>query len=138
MTAPPFTLEALANNPLTPETPYCIHLVARHDFGPVYSHRYFACPANLEHDWVEISLVQWFAEGEPFKMKAEKWDVKCEGDSRFFRLTLRPNLAMRYRELVFWGEGAEEGAEKEIVGEAFEGQIPEYLLTGREGAVQAS
>lgn len=28
-------------------------------------------------------------------MKAEKWDVKCEQDEHFFRLTLRPNLAMR-------------------------------------------
>jgi hypothetical protein len=28
-------------------------------------------------------------------MKAEKWDVKCEKDEHFFRLTLRPNLAMR-------------------------------------------
>lgn len=87
---------------------------------------------------MEINLVQWFAEGEPFKMKAEKWDVKCEADARFFRLTLRPNLAMRYRALVFWGEGAEEGVERQMEEKAFEGQIPEYLLAGREGTAQAS
>ncbi len=28
-------------------------------------------------------------------MKAEKWDLKCKDDGKFFRLTLRPNLAMR-------------------------------------------
>jgi hypothetical protein len=90
-----FTAEALKNNPLTAETPYVIHLTSRHDFGPVYSHRYFVCPANLQEDWIEISLVQWFAAGEPFKMKAEKWDIKCQADARFFRMTLRPNLSMR-------------------------------------------
>lgn len=46
-------------------------------------------------DWTEISLMQWFAAGEPFKMKAEKRDLKCLDDGRFFRLTLRPNLEMR-------------------------------------------
>jgi hypothetical protein len=93
--APIFTLEALKNNPLNPQVPYVIHLTSRVNFGPVYSHRYFACPWDLQYDWVEISLVHWFAAGEPFKMKAEKWDVKCEKDEHFFRLTLRPNLAMR-------------------------------------------
>jgi hypothetical protein len=93
--APIFTLEALKNNPLNPQVPYVIHLTSRVNFGPVYSHRYFACPWDLQHDWVEMSLVHWFAAGEPFKMKAEKWDVKCEKDEHFFRLTLRPNLAMR-------------------------------------------
>ncbi|PMD46220.1 hypothetical protein L207DRAFT_612721 [Hyaloscypha variabilis F] len=93
--APVFTLEALKNNPLTPQVPYVMHLTSRVNFGPVYSHRYFACPWDLQNDWVEMSLVHWFAAGEPFKMKAEKWDVKCEKDEHFFRLTLRPNLAMR-------------------------------------------
>ena len=93
--APIFTLEALKNNPLNPQVPYVIHLTSRVNFGPVYSHRYFACPWDLQHDWIEMSLVHWFAAGEPFKMKAEKWDVKCEKDEHFFRLTLRPNLAMR-------------------------------------------
>ena len=93
--APIFTLEALKNNPLTSQVPYAIHLTSRVNFGPVYSHRYFACPWDLQHDWVEMSLVHWFAAGEPFKMKAEKWDVKCEKGEHFFRLTLRPNLAMR-------------------------------------------
>ncbi|KAE9370374.1 hypothetical protein N431DRAFT_411635 [Stipitochalara longipes BDJ] len=93
--APVFTLEALKNNPLTPQVPYVMHLTSRVNFGPVYSHRYFACPWDLQHDWIEMSLVHWFAAGEPFKMKAEKWDVKCEKDEHFFRLTLRPNLAMR-------------------------------------------
>jgi hypothetical protein len=94
-TTPTFTPEALKNNPLNPLVPYVIHLTSRVNFGPVYSHRYFACPWNLQHDWVEMSLVHWFAAGEPFKMKAEKWDLKCEKDEHFFRLTLRPNLAMR-------------------------------------------
>ena len=93
--APIFTFEALKNNPLTPQVHYVIHLTSRVNFGPVYSHRYFACPWDLRHDWIEVSLIHWFAEGEPFKMKAEKWDVKCEKDEHFFRLTLRPNLAMR-------------------------------------------
>ena len=93
--SPLFTLEALQNNPLTPQTSYAIHLTSRLDFGPVYSHRYFICPQNLEHDWVEMTLVHWFAEGEPFKMKADKMDIKCKDCRKFFRLTLRPNLAMR-------------------------------------------
>lgn len=93
--APVFTYEALKNNPLGPKIPYVIHLTSRHDFGPVYSHRYFVCPDDLSHDWIEVSLVQWFAQGEPFKMKAEKWDLKCTKDCRFFRLTLRPNLWLR-------------------------------------------
>jgi len=58
---PVLTPEALKNNPLTTETPYVIHLTSRHDFGPVYSHRYFICPQSLQHDWIEISLEQWFA-----------------------------------------------------------------------------
>ncbi|KAH6680196.1 hypothetical protein B0J14DRAFT_578062 [Halenospora varia] len=94
------TVEALANNPLTPHTPYVIHLTSRRDYGPVYSHRYFACPLNLKDDWIEISHIQWFAQGEPFKMKAEKWDLKCAEHSTFFRMTLRPNLALRYRRQV--------------------------------------
>ena len=117
MVVPPFTIEALKDNPLTPLTPYCIHVTSRHDFGPVYSHRYFACPENLEDDWREISLVQWFAEGSPFKMKAEQWDVKCIGDSKFFRLSLRPNLEMREQ-----GKDVEEGSQP------FVGQVPEYLM----------
>lgn len=92
---PVLTYEALKNNPLSPQTPYVIHLTSRHDFGPVYSHRYFVCPDDLSKDWTEVSLVQWFAQGEPFKMKAEKWDLKCTQDCRFFRMTLRPNLWLR-------------------------------------------
>ncbi|RDL39452.1 uncharacterized protein BP5553_03792 [Venustampulla echinocandica] len=93
--APVLTPDALRNSPLTPRTPYAMHLASRYDYGPAYSHRYFACPLNLQDDWVEISLEQWFAEGQSFKMKAEKWDLKCEENSRFFRLTLRPNLGLR-------------------------------------------
>jgi hypothetical protein len=93
--APIFTPETLKNNPITPQTPYVIHLTSRVNFGPVYSHRYFACPWDLQHDWIEASLLHWFAAGEPFKMKAEKWDVRCKKDEHFFRLTLRPNLGMR-------------------------------------------
>jgi hypothetical protein len=95
MPHPLFPTDELLYNPLTPETQYVVHLTSRHDFGPVYSHRYFACPADLNDDWVEISLLQWFAQGEPFKMKAERWDIKCEKDNRFFRMTLRPNLDLR-------------------------------------------
>ncbi|TVY33543.1 hypothetical protein LSUB1_G006538 [Lachnellula subtilissima] len=129
MLIPPFTLEALKDNPLTPQTPYCIHLTSRHDFGPVYSHRYFACPELLEDDWSEISLVQWFAEGEPFKMKAEKWDIKCVGDSKFFRLSLRPNLGMRNREQVFLGMNVEE-LEVSMKGtwEGLACQVPDCLV----------
>jgi len=124
MVIPPFTVEALKDNPLTPSTPYCIHVTARHDFGHVYSHRYFACPEKLEDDWKAVSLVQWFAEGEPFKMKAEKWDIKCIRDSKFFRLSLRPNLAMRCREQVFLGQDAQQ---EDGVSQPFVGQIPEHL-----------
>ncbi|KAE8450944.1 hypothetical protein EG329_005384 [Mollisiaceae sp. DMI_Dod_QoI] len=98
--APVLTYEALKNNPLSPQIPYVIHLTSRHDFGPVYSHRYFVCPDDLSQDWIEVSLVQWFAQGEPFKMKAEKWDLKCTHDCRFFRMTLRPNLWLRGRYTV--------------------------------------
>ena len=54
------------------------------------------CPQNLQHDWIEVTLVQWFAAGDQFKLKAEKWDLECTADNKFFRLTLRPNLAMRF------------------------------------------
>lgn len=54
------------------------------------------CPPNLQHDWIAVGLEQWFAAGEQFKLKAEKWDVKCMVDCKFYRLTLRPNLAMRF------------------------------------------
>ena len=89
------TPEALENSPVTPETPYVLHLITRHDFGPVISHRYFACPSNLEDDWEEATLVQWFANGEAFKLRVHKWDFKCPVDSIFYRLVLRPNLALR-------------------------------------------
>jgi hypothetical protein len=89
------TREASENNPITLDTPYIIHLTTRHDFGPVISHRYFACPANFEHDWKEATLVQWFAKGEQFKLKAHKWDFKCPVDSLFYRMILRPNLVLR-------------------------------------------
>lgn len=92
---PVLTPAALENNPITLDTQYVIHVVSRHDFGPVMSHRYFACPANLDHDWEEATLVQWFANGEPFKLKAHKWDFKCLVDSVFYRLVVRPNLALR-------------------------------------------
>lgn len=82
MPLPVLTVEALQNNPITPDTPYVIHLTSRHDYGPVYSHRYFVCPPNLQLDWIEVSLEQWFAVGEQFKLKAEKWDIKCLGDSK--------------------------------------------------------
>jgi len=45
---------------------------------------------------VEATLEQWFAVGEQFKLKAEKWDLKCTADAKFYRATLRPNLCMRY------------------------------------------
>ncbi|KAH7342678.1 hypothetical protein BKA65DRAFT_586679 [Rhexocercosporidium sp. MPI-PUGE-AT-0058] len=118
--APVFSLEALQNNPLTPQTPYVIHVTSRHDFGPVYSHRYFVCPPDLDQDWVEISLVQWFARGEPFKMKAEKWDLKCKDDCKFFRMTLRPNLAMRGCYPV--SAGGSQQAESSVSGSGSDGQ----------------
>jgi hypothetical protein len=93
--APVITPEELKDNPLKPQTPYVIHLTSRHDFGLVYSHRYFVCPSSLQEDWIEITLEQWFSAGGEFKLKAEKWDLKCVADARFFRITLRPNLAMR-------------------------------------------
>lgn len=90
-----FTPEAANNNPITLKTAYVVHLITRYDFGPVISHRYFACPENLEHDWKEASLVQWFSSGGSFKLKAHKWDFKCLPDSMFFRVELRPNLNFR-------------------------------------------
>jgi hypothetical protein len=92
---PLFTPENLAGNPLTADTPYCMHLTSRHDFGPVYSHRYFKCPTDLEDDWTELTLVHWFAQGYRFKLQTEKMDLKCKKDNTFFRITLRPNLDMR-------------------------------------------
>jgi len=93
---PVLTTQALKNNPMTPNSPYVIHVTSRCDFGPVLSHRYFVCPPDLKLDWVEVSLEQWFAAGAQFNHKADKWDLKCPIDSRFYRLTLRPNLAMRF------------------------------------------
>jgi hypothetical protein len=75
---PVLTTESLRNNPIAPNTPYVIHLTSRHDFGPVCSHRYFVCPPDLKQDWIEVTLQQWFAVGEQFKLKAEKWDLKCQ------------------------------------------------------------
>lgn len=46
-----FDPEALASNPVTPNTPYVVHMTSRHDFGPVFSHRYFVCPLDLKEDW---------------------------------------------------------------------------------------
>lgn len=91
------------NNPLSDNVRYVIHLTSRHDFGPVYSHRYFVCPADLSEDWVEITLLQWFAKGKPFEFKAERWDLKCSQHSKFFRLTLRPNLNGRDAPPVAFG-----------------------------------
>ena len=95
MPAPGHPTDELLYNPMTTTTEYIMHLTSRHDFGPVYSHRYFVCPDNLDDDWTELTLLQWFARGEPFHFKAEKWDIKCENDKRFFRMTLRPNLTLR-------------------------------------------
>jgi hypothetical protein len=92
----------LINNPLTtsPPPPYAIHITSRVDFGQTEAHRYFVCPADFNDDWPEVSLHQWFAAGVGFDFKAEKWDHKCLKHGRFFRMTLRPNLAMRD-----WGLG---------------------------------
>ena len=54
------TPEAFANNPITKDTPYMMHLTSRYDFGPVFSHRYFMCPPNLGMDWTEVSLIHWY------------------------------------------------------------------------------
>jgi hypothetical protein len=89
------TPEALANNPITEETLYCIHVASRYDFGLAYSHRYYAMPKRLEEDWREISHAQWFASGYPFRMTTDRWDTKCTADRTFFRMTLRPNLGKR-------------------------------------------
>jgi hypothetical protein len=94
---PILTPEALANNPITPDTLYCIHVTSRHDFGQVYSHRYYAMPKSLKDDWVEINKIHWFAEGYPFRMTTDKWDSKCKDDPTFFRMELRPNLGLRRR-----------------------------------------
>ncbi|KAH8667996.1 hypothetical protein BGZ60DRAFT_431292 [Tricladium varicosporioides] len=136
-TAPILTAEALANNPLTPHTPYVIHLTSRRDYGPVYSHRYFACPLSLKGDWIEISHVQWFAEGEPFRMKAEKWDLKCLEHSAFFRMTLRPNLALRYSRQVIINDivsQASSSPEGMVVGEGTEHPCPAHGSSASSGA----
>lgn len=90
-----FDMEEARTNPLTESTSYVIHLTSRLDYGPVISHRYFICPQDLNDDWIELTLFQWWCRGESFKMKAEKWDVKCGKHNKFFRMTLRPNLMMR-------------------------------------------
>jgi hypothetical protein len=92
---PLFTPQNLVGNKLTADIPYCMHLTARHDFGPVKSHRYFMCPENLEDDWTEVSLVHWWAQGYRFRMQTEKMDIKCKKDELFFRISLCPNLDMR-------------------------------------------
>ncbi|PQE18106.1 hypothetical protein CJF31_00007977 [Rutstroemia sp. NJR-2017a BVV2] len=108
MDPPPFVPQRvlspsnLINNPLTtsPPPPYAIHITSRVDFGQTEAHRYFVCPTDFNDDWPEVSLNQWFAAGVGFDFKAEKWDHKCLKHGRFFRMTLRPNLAMRG-----WGLG---------------------------------
>ncbi|KAB8296047.1 hypothetical protein EYC80_008855 [Monilinia laxa] len=92
----------LINNPLITNPPptYVIHITSRQDYGKTESHRYFVCPTDLTSDWSEVSLLQWFAAGVGYDVKAEKWDHKCLQHQRFFRMILRPNLAMRE-----WGLG---------------------------------
>ncbi|KAI9649337.1 hypothetical protein NHQ30_001909 [Ciborinia camelliae] len=92
----------LVNNPLitSPPPSYVIHITSRQDYGKTESHRYFVCPTDLTSDWPEVSLLQWFAAGVGYDVKAEKWDHKCMQHQRFFRMVLRPNLAMRE-----WGLG---------------------------------
>ncbi|ESZ94567.1 hypothetical protein SBOR_5057 [Sclerotinia borealis F-4128] len=92
----------LINNPLmtNPHPTYVIHITSRQDYGKTESHRYFVCPTDLTSDWPEVSLLQWFAAGVGYDVKAEKWDHKCLQHQRFFRMVLRPNLAMRE-----WGLG---------------------------------
>lgn len=92
----------LINNPLITNPPptYVIHITSRQDYGKTESHRYFVCPTDLASDWPEVSLLQWFAAGVGYDVKAEKWDHKCLQHQRFFRMVLRPNLAMRE-----WGLG---------------------------------
>jgi hypothetical protein len=90
------TADTVANNPITDDTPYCIHVISRDDFGLAYSHRYYAIPKNLSEDWREISHVHWFAQGYKFRKVFERWDLKCQIDHEtFFRLELRPNLDLR-------------------------------------------
>lgn len=74
---------------------------------------------DLEGDWVEATLVQWFTEGYRFRHTAEKWDLKCVEDDKFYRLSLRPNLEMRFdpRELDA-GTGAGIETETETESEA--------------------
>ena len=83
--APLLTVESLMNNPIAPDAPYIMHLTSRHDFGPVFSHRYFICPPELQHDWIEVSLIHWFVVSERYKLKAEQWDLKCDDDAKFYR-----------------------------------------------------
>ncbi|APA10938.1 predicted protein [Sclerotinia sclerotiorum 1980 UF-70] len=92
----------LIDNPLITNPPptYVIHVTSRQDYGKTESHRYFVCPTDLTSDWPEVSLLQWFAAGVGYDVKAEKWDHKCLQHQRFFRMVLRPNLAMRE-----WGLG---------------------------------
>ncbi|TGO56862.1 hypothetical protein BCON_0072g00070 [Botryotinia convoluta] len=92
----------LINNPLVTNPPptYVIHITSRQDYGKTESHRYFVCPTDLTSDWPEVSLLQWFAAGVGYDVKAEKWDHKCLQHQRFVRMVLRPNLAMRE-----WGLG---------------------------------
>lgn len=82
------TPEALANNPIRKDSPYIIHLQARVNFGPVVAHRYFLCPFDLNDDWVEISLVHFFAQGYPFNFKAMKWGVSCDHHVMFYQWVL--------------------------------------------------
>ena len=87
--------EDSGKNPLTPDTPYCIVLASRLDFGPVLTHRYFMIPGDLEEDWIELTQKDWWEAGYPFSHPAERWDLKCEKDELFFRLTLRANKRKR-------------------------------------------
>ncbi|RAL68454.1 hypothetical protein DID88_007183 [Monilinia fructigena] len=84
----------LINNPLITNPPptYVIHITSRQDYGKTESHRYFVCPMDLTSDWPEVSLLQWFAAGVGYDVKAEKWDHKCLRHQRFFRMILRPNF----------------------------------------------
>lgn len=93
---PVLTAESLKDNPITPESLYVIHLASRQDFGPVFSHRYFACPQGSQSDWREATQQQWLAASGLLNLKPEKWDVKCRKHSKFYRLTLRSNQEMRH------------------------------------------
>lgn len=93
------TIEAVSasrQSPFAEETPYTIHLETRKDFGPVISHRYFVpLLPTATGEWLEATQMEYWQASGNFSHVAAKAAHKCPLHEMFFKMQLKPNLALR-------------------------------------------